>query len=152
MIAFGLSIVTLMSLAFAAPVGERGNPRVTSPPTAPAAPGLASATPGATVSPARIGASSREAAAAALLAAWRRADRVAAAGVAHDDAVDGLMSQPYDPAARFGGCGTDTGGFVRCILRTPAEAIVLTPEHDGFGRWYIRYIEIEPPGYTVDPI
>jgi hypothetical protein len=63
-------------------------------------------------------------AAGALLAAWKSADRAAAALVADAAAIDALFAQPYLPSVQDRGCTDGTQTTNSCIWRYQGQTVV----------------------------
>ena len=89
----------------------------------------------------QVGARSDQEAALHLLFAWRNGDRKQAHRVAHPTAARDLLGRPYDPSARFFGCGRDAGGAPRCVIGTTSELILLGYATGPAGRTYVDFVE-----------
>jgi hypothetical protein len=85
----------------------------------------------------------RESAALELFEAWQFGDRARAERVAHADAVEALLATPFPPSARFRGCGTVAGGFVRCGVEASGRLLLMAPDYAGSG-FVVRFVEWVP--------
>ena len=94
--------------------------------------------------PARIGAVSRDTASRMLFDAWRTRSRTTAERVASVGAVETLFHVPVDPAARYLGCGAIDGGWIHCAIAAHGDLLMLGPEHDGAGMFYVDVVERVP--------
>lgn len=97
-----------------------------------------------------FGTTSGEHAALTLYFAWRNGDRAAAERVAGEWVVDDLLAEPFDPTARFIGCGIDEGFAERCVIRTSTEQVLLTPSYPEENRYHIATIQRVGLDYQID--
>lgn len=65
-----------------------------------------------------------DAAAGALLAAWKTADRSGAAVVANSAAIDALFARPYLASVQDRGCTDGTQSTNSCVWRYEGETVV----------------------------
>ena len=84
-------------------------------------PATSTTVPATTASPR---APTTDGAAGALLAAWKSADRAAAALVADAAAIDALFAQPYVASVQDRGCTDGTQTTNSCVWRYQGQTVV----------------------------